>query len=164
MPSALILVPSSKPEIMDKIEAIRKKYDKHTFPAHITLCYIHDSYDIIAVEKTLEKLKKFKIYLSSVITTKKNDLVYFDIKEEDKKTLHNIVKKLDKLDAVIEVSKTGYHLTLGYEGKKEKVIIPREEYRKIKTPIQLKIGKIWQMKKKEDTKEWYRAKTFYLKD
>lgn len=77
----------------EKIDGIRKKYDKRPIPAHLTLVYPFSSDDekMAEVKEYINGLKKFSVMFNGFSKSKKDYYLYFDIDKNKKKLMqvHN---------------------------------------------------------------------------
>lgn len=155
--AVLLMCEDSIPEY---IREIRRNYDIHKIPAHMTIGYVNDiqEHDDTMLLDILSKIKKFQMVLYDII--QKGDFV----------ALVGDNQKVDKVYNTVEeylpkCPKSGFHMTLSY---KAPVSITHEtlmkRIKKIKLPLKIEFTHVWIMKRDKMSNEmWYMAKSIRLK-
>jgi len=166
-------------KLPSNLETIRRIYDIHAkppmkLPAHITLSYLMNDLkplDIKEICSKLSKHKAFKLNFSKLI--EKDDIIYL---EPDLTVKPPKINKLDELNKSIsnyirKLPKSSFHLTLAYNNYEKLDISPiyKQNFNKLrkelmKNPLEMKLEKIWILKRNKITKKsWYRIKTINLR-
>lgn len=155
MESALIIYC----QVPKYIKNIRKKYDEHEMPAHITLGYLVDDYDEKNLVSILSKIKSFELKIDKIEV--EDDIVYLSFNNQKK--IKQLINKISKY--IKKLPKSEFHMTVAYKRGHQAINIPKSVISTVKSqlPINVKIRKTWIVKRNKTIgKDWFRSKTIYL--